>query len=49
MNARRVGEAISRELHDVDVVAELQKMEAVRRTVSGAVARTATDPRARPA
>ena len=49
MNARRVGEAISRELHDVDVVAELEKMGAARRTVSGSVARTATDPRARPA
>jgi MGT family glycosyltransferase len=44
MNARRLGEAISRELHDVDLVAELEKMGAARRTVSGAVARAATDP-----
>ena len=43
-NAWRIGEAIARELHRVDVVAELEKMEAARRTVSGVVASAASDP-----
>jgi MGT family glycosyltransferase len=43
-NARRVGETISRELLEVDVVAELEKMGTARRTVSGTMARPASHP-----
>jgi len=43
-SARRVGDAIARELREVDLVAELEKMGAARRTLLGGVARPATDP-----